>query len=471
MLTEQGQLILPGANGLTVTDLFQNPLLFLLPALGIMALSLLLMRLLPILFLSLAWLFTHTRSVSFVLALRYLARTSITYTIPLLMLTVTFSLFVFTASLARTLENHLHDQSYYRLGAELRLIDFDAGTAADGGQKTHFFFYPHHDYLQVPGLEAVSRVARYRGSMRLADQSLEVAFIGLDRMDFAEVAFWRADFAPESLGSLMNRLAQVPDGVLIPQAVRLENHLNIGDVVRVRLEIGEQTLLTSMTVVGTFDYFPTWTPGQELLLAGNLDYVFEQMGGPQPYQVWLSPDPAYETAQIEADLKALNKWVRLSPSPMQAIIAEQERPQRQGLFGVLSIGLMGAALLTMLGLLLYAFFSFRRRAVELGALRAVGLSRWQMSGVVIWEYVLLALLGLGAGTGLGTWASTIFIPYFQFGGTPMASSPPFVVEIAWPALSLIYGLFSLVFILALIVLIYLLFRMKLFEAIKLGEVV
>ncbi len=49
--------------------------------------------------------------------------------------------------------------------------------------------------------------------------------------------------------------------------------------------------------------------------------------------------------------------------------------------------------------------------------------------------------------------------------------PPFMVEIAWADIFRIYALFGLLFIAALVILGVLLMRMKIFQAIKLGETV
>ena len=79
------------------------------------------------------------------------------------------------------------------------------------------------------------------------------------------------------------------------------------------------------------------------------------------------------------------------------------------------------------------------------------------------------MVGSAAGTGLGVWASRIFIPYLQIGAEATARVPPFVVETPWPALMRLYALFGLLFLVALVGLIRLLLRMKVFDAIKLGE--
>jgi putative ABC transport system permease protein len=138
---------------------------------------------------------------------------------------------------------------------------------------------------------------------------------------------------------------------------------------------------------------------------------------------------------------------------------------------VLSVGFLASAVLTVLGFLLYALFSFRRRFIELGTLRAIGLSTRQLGIFLVCELAFLIILGLSAGTWIGITISDLFIPYLQIGAGPTANTPPFVVEIAWFALTRLYMLFGALFIAAFSVLIVLLMRMKVFEAIKLGETV
>jgi len=84
---------------------------------------------------------------------------------------------------------------------------------------------------------------------------------------------------------------------------------------------------------------------------------------------------------------------------------------------------------------------------------------------------VLILAGVGLGTALGVAASSLFIPYFQIGGEKTALVPPFIVRIAWQQLGTIYAVFGLMFIVAVIVLVILLARMRIFEAVKLGEAI
>ena len=138
---------------------------------------------------------------------------------------------------------------------------------------------------------------------------------------------------------------------------------------------------------------------------------------------------------------------------------------------MLFIGFAAAAVLTVLAFLLYVLFSFQRRFIELGVLRASGLSNGQMTSYMAWELAFLVLLGGIAGTALGVWASRLFIPFLQVGSDAASLTPPFVVLINWQAVFQIYIVFAVLFVVTLIVVVTLLRRMKVFQAIKLGETV
>ncbi len=124
LLRQQGSISVLGAesNGTP----FQNPLLFLIPALGALALALIMLRLLPVTMSAMAWIASHTKSVGFLLATRYLARDPAFYSTPLILLILTLSLSTFTASLAQTLDAHLYDNNYYAVGADGRLTELGA---------------------------------------------------------------------------------------------------------------------------------------------------------------------------------------------------------------------------------------------------------------------------------------------------------------------------------------------------------
>jgi putative ABC transport system permease protein len=192
----------------------------LLPALVALALTLLILRLLPLLMAVIAWIAARTNSVGFLLATRYLAREPGLYSTPLVLLMLTLGLSVFTASLAQTLDNHLYDQSYYTIGADARLVEL--GAATDAGESTfggvgfqaagaaatpepaateessiteitgpEWVFIPVTEHLNVEEIEAAARVGEFEGAVQIQDGWQSIQVIGIDRIDFPKVAFWR----------------------------------------------------------------------------------------------------------------------------------------------------------------------------------------------------------------------------------------------------------------------------------------
>jgi putative ABC transport system permease protein len=149
------------------------------------------------------------------------------------LLILTLSLSAFTATLAGTLDNHLHDQIYYRIGSDVNFVDLgdspdDPGMGRAGRRpaqqssgsgmftenpKPARLVLPAGDrVLQLPGVQDATRVGRYQAT----------AIFG-SRYDSGESWASTATTCPtspsgaatlpaNSLGELMNRLAAQPDG-------------------------------------------------------------------------------------------------------------------------------------------------------------------------------------------------------------------------------------------------------------------
>jgi putative ABC transport system permease protein len=503
ILRSQGSLVIPVTGTALPNDLFQNPLLLLVPALGIFSLTLFLLRILPYLMELAAWLVRRISGVGFLLAARHLSRTPGFYSAPLILLILTLSLSTYTASLAKTLDRFLFDQNYYQAGADVSLVQWrenagdpgagtggkDSGTAdpailtTDSGLdflqtgSQRWYFPAISEYLRIPGVAAATRVGKYEVTLQVGSAQVSgLRLIGVDRAEFPLAAYWRRDFAPLPLSSLMNSLAARRDGVLVTRSFMQRNGVKLGDSLPATLDSFTFPLNRKLafTIVGELDLFPTWNPaaGSDLVLVGNLDYIFEEAGSRLPYEVWMKVGPQFDHKAVGAAVYAnVGEGILSFQDASARVLAQQQRPERQGVFGVLSIGFAAGAVLTVVGFLLYALFSFRRRFIEIGVLRAIGLSLGQMVSFLAWELAILIGVGLAAGTGLGVMVSRLFIPYLQVGTTAASNIPPYVVIIAWPEIIRIYSLFGGMFVIAMIGLAFMLVRIKIFEAVKLGETV
>lgn len=487
LLRQQGTIAVSGVVDISGGDPFSNPLLFLVPVLSMVALTLFLIRLFPFFLRFIAWLFSRLPGTTFLLAARQLSRSPGFYVAPMLLLILTLALATFTSSLAATMDRSLIDQVRYGVGGDMRLIEPGEDTrsafsvAPTGGTEAatttanagpRWLFLPVSEHLKVDGITSATRVGRYAATGNFSSGKVKAEVLGIDRVDYSQIAFWRNDFGPGSLGAMMNALAMEPNGVLVHRTVLTQNALEVGDDIRVTVLAGEGPVETTMKIVGWFRYWPTWYPNKDdagTLFVTNLDNLFEQIGTQVPYDVWVNVKPGTDPEAVADGTRKLGVVVLSVHDVQSAIAKEQTRPERQGLFGVLSVGFAAAALLTVAGFFLYAIFSFRRRLIELGVLRAIGLGAGQMAAYLGWELILLLGVGVGAGTALGVAASQLYIPYMQVGVTPETTLLPFVVIIAWTEIYRVYIIFGALFVVALVVLLIFLLRMKIFQAVKLGE--
>jgi len=217
------------------------------------------------------------------------------------------------------------------------------------------------------------------------------------------------------------------------------------------------------------EYFPSQYPGDGPFFVANLDYLFESTGGLQPYDVWLRTAQDADPQAIVLGVNNLGVAVIRAQDARQVLAQTFQAPNRQGVLGLLSVGFLAASLLTVVGFLLYALFSFRERFIQLGVLRAIGLSGGQMAAYLALEQFFLILTGLAVGTGIAVLASYLFIPHLgvTFGLHP--GVPPSVVEIAWGDILRVYAVFGGMLLAGVGATLLSLRRMRIFQAIKMGE--
>jgi putative ABC transport system permease protein len=467
---------------------FENPLLFLLPTFFILAASLLFARGLPRLLSALAWLAGRTRWTIPVLSLRQLARSSGSHTGPLVLMIFTLSLAAFVASMAMTFDRTLEDSIYYEIGADLNLVESAEYTGETGtnqstppgvptpqpgrpstDQPAVWNLLPVSDHLSLPGVEAAARVGRYDAEMQTGGRRSRGRLVGIDRTDFPDVAFFRDDFSAEPLLGLMNRLAIEPSALLVDRSTWERLSLSSGDQVQLNVTFSGERRTLTFKAVGLLDYFPSLYPSDGAFFIANLDYIFESFGGLLPYDVWLRTSDGADTGAIILGLNRMGVTVVRSQDARQSMQEAFTAPRRQGVLGLLSAGFLAASLLTVTGFLMYALLSFHQRFIQLGVLRAIGLSTSQMGVSLAMEQVLLIGAGLAAGTGIGILAAYLFIPHLPMNLGTRPDILPSVVQIAWIDILRVYAVFGAMLAAGVGATLGSLRKMKIFQAVKLGE--
>ncbi len=473
-VVQQGGLVDVEGGARNIDDAYNQPFVFLLPPLTIFALTLFILRFLPPILRFMAWLIQWSNSVGLLIVTRQLERSPGAYYLPLILLVSTISLGIYTASFARTIDRYLYEQQYYKVSADMSVRVFSqtaSGIPGGGGGNEEPPAYMHiSEFTSMPHVINATRIGEYTAKARLTMTSVEGTFIGIDRADLGRVIFWRPDFAPYRLGYLTNALALQQDSVLVSREFLEQRGLEIGDLLELDIRSGGDLFKINLQIAGSLEYFPRWYPEEDgALFVGNLDYLFEQAQQELAHRVIARVEPEFNAREFSRAVIDRGAAGVIIEEPTTRIVKTQSAPERQGLFGLLSIGFITSSLATMIGFLLYTVFSYRRRYVELGILRAIGLSQASMMLSVAWELGLLIVMGLALGVGIGLVVSVLYIPYMQFVSSLEGVVPPYVITMAWTEIAQIVALFVLTFLLIMIILLVILRRMRIFQAVKLGE--
>jgi putative ABC transport system permease protein len=417
-------------------DLYQDPLLILVPGLFILAAALLALRVFPLVMRGIDRLAGVVPWITPHLTLRQLSRQSPGYINPLLLLIVSLALGVYTLSLAASLDQWLVDRMYYRVGTDLAFEPYPTSAArseAEGSGPIGGIWIPlPYEFLDLPGVVAVTRVGDYPAEIDLAaDDEIGARFLALDRLDFPSVAWFRQDFAQEALGGLMNRLALSPDAILVPRQFLNQYPVRIGDKIPLKVAVDSGLRVNTLfTVVGTYDYFPTVYEEGKVTVIGNLEHLSNAIGVPAKHHIWLRVQEGTDGQAVFRAVPGTGVDAGRQRDAPALIAEEQAKVERVGVFGTLSVGFLAAVAMAGIGLELYSYASLRERLFRLAVLRALGLRRQQIVIQVMMEYALLTVCGAAAGALIGAAASELFAPFFTVTGEEGIPLPPLIPIIA-----------------------------------------
>jgi putative ABC transport system permease protein len=467
-LTKQGTLALRA--GEPPDQLFQDPLLILVPALFVLTAALLAMRIFPWFMRLLDLLARYTPWLTLHLALRQLGRNSQGYLNPLLLIIIALGMGIYTRALAASLDQWLTDQVYYRIGADVTFVPAPPLSVEESEPPPDGVFIPPKDeFRDLPGVQAVTRMGDYRVSFKTPDGEERGRFLAVDRVDFPTVAWFRRDFARESLGGLMNRLAASPDAILVTPAFLAAHQLNVGDQIELRVSLTRYySWIGLWRIAGVYDYFPTVEPG-ELTIIGNLEHLFTEAGSEFPHAIWLRVTPEADRMVLFSEVERKGLEVTKPLDAADTLRTEQGKMERVGIFGVLTVGFLAASLMAILALLVHSYASLQERLYQFGVMRAIGLMHRQVIGQVALEYASLTLYGAMSGAGIGLLTAQVFAPFFRIPDVAGAPPPP-LLPIIQESTSLQLALaFAAAMIVAELLIVLRALTTRLFDALRMGH--
>jgi len=374
----------------------------------------------------------------------------------------------FEASVAQSADSWLVERWRYKVGADYSFaqgVEPAQGLSGPIGQDS--WLLPVEQYRKLPGVEDATRVGDYIAISTRRDMP-NMRLLGIDRLDLPRVIYWRDDYAPESLGELLNHLAQ-SNGLLVTRKFLEQSTLALGDTLELNVLMEEGGQEMSFVIVGVFDQFPTMYEDKATVVIANLDYVFDQSGGAQPHSIWLRTQPDVDPWQLRQDIKAMRVAPMKEADSRTMIREDLQRLERVGIFGNLTVGFLAGSLLAWLGLLIYTLASLAGRVRHFTVLRAIGLGLGQVLASLSVEYLAVIAYGVVVGAIAGVATSKLFVTYFQFTEDPSIQVPPFTPQIAWGRILWIVIAYFGVLLIAEAIVLLRAARREVFQALRMGD--
>ncbi|BFH67786.1 hypothetical protein J27TS7_19380 [Paenibacillus dendritiformis] len=497
------QQLLSFKTGMTSDQLQVQPFLFFIPALAIFACGLFFLRLFPLLLRLFQWLGGKLLPVPLYLTLTQLSRSAKSYYPLMILLILTLGLGVYNASAARTIDTNSTERTLYQYGADAIIETVWESTlvvdrkdqggnkggnnggnngggggggpgspGGPGGQqppkgKQILNEPPFEVFRKLPGVEAAARVMQAKGNVVVSGRSIgQGMVVGIDNDEFAKVAWFRNDLFPQHPFKYLDALGKYYEGaaVIIPTNIAKTYELKPGDVISISL----QDQMVEFVVAAILPYWPSQYPDQTPFFITNLEYIYDQVPL-MKYDVWLKMKEKAPLAPALKELQKANIEIVTYKDVRSELARLSKHPTRGGIFGILSMGFLISVIISLIGYLLYWFFNLSSRVVQFGILRAMGLSRRQLTGMLLLEQIFTAGLSIGIGILLGKLASRLFLPFLQSAENAKMQVPPFRIIFDAKDTMQLYAVVAVMILTGATLLFMQIRRLRVHQAVKMGE--
>ncbi|MDF2936830.1 MAG: hypothetical protein K0Q90_2203 [Paenibacillaceae bacterium] len=485
------------ALGLNSMDFKVDPLLFAVPAIFILGFSLLLLRVYPLAIRLLYRIGRKWWSPPAYSALIQVGRSATGYQFIMLFLAMTMATGLFGASAARTINQNAEDQIRYKNGADLVLMakwENDAPPQSDGEEKSNelntskrvqYSEPPFIPFTELPGIESIAKVFSRKGDLVEKSSNAEVTIMGIETDDFGQTSWMRDRLMDHHFYDYLNLIAQDPAAVLISRSIAEEFKVQPGDALSIRWD---GTAYSTVQIYGIVDYWPTWNPnpqqaagqtqapqagnGNKLvkpkLVVGNLSYL-ESTLALEPYNVWLKLKPEASLQEVYKSIEEKKISLVSVVNTAQDVSDSRKDPFRLALNGAMTLGFVISAGVCLIGFLLYWLLSFSGRTLQFGIYRAMGITLPQLVGMIALELLLTSGAAILIGGAAGLVTGKLFVPFFQLSFNFSDQALPFQVIFKAIDELRLYAVVSAMVAFGLAILGFMLSRIRIHQAVKLGE--
>lgn len=462
-----------------------DPLLFLSSSLFIIGAGLVALRIIP----GVVWLvyrlgrkhWDPSMYASFLWVLR--TRKSQGYIVAFLVITLAIG--IFNACTARTVNTNEENRIRYMNGADLVLQEAwednrdEAQTPDDLiGFKLRYTEPDFGKYQTLEGPEVVTKVMYDTGascSSKSSNRYVDCLLMGIHTREFGECVEFQDGLLPEHWYRYLNAMSASPVAVLVSSNMETQLGYQLGDMISYRSKDGNAC---RGVIYGFVDYWPGYSPVTTVvskdgissevnnyLVVAHLGYL-QNDWGVTPYQVWMKAEDTdfiYDFA-----LEQGVSFTHFSDARAQLVELKND-PIFQGTNGILTLCFVVVLLLCAVGFLIYWILSIRSRTLLFGIFRAMGMRMGEILKMLLNEQIFISGISIALGVGVGVLASRLYVPLVQIAYASTDTVIPLEIVSQSSDLARLLLVVAAMVILCMVILGVLISRIRISQALKLGE--
>ena len=483
----QTTILVTEASGMSVPV---DPFLFIISTAFVLGAGLLFLRLYPYVIRFVSWAGKRLWPPAIYTSFIQVGRSGGREQFLMLFLILTISIGVFSANSARTINQNVVDKVSYKQGADIALqMEWPSnevppspvmGPAGMQDQmdpmssSNEAVIYQEPDfnlYSKLDGTTAAARVFLPSDTIRIAGQDRSFRsgkLMAIVPDEFGNVVWSKADLLQHHINDYLNLLSVSPDAVLVSEQLMTDLKLKVGDPISYTW--GDQGEVDG-AVYAVVKYWPGINPYEEkskYFVIANLNYV-QASTSLEPYQIWYKRAEESTTKQIYDDIESRKMNAEWVTDTKQLIVAAKNDALLQGTNGAMTLGFVVTLAISMIGFFIYWILSIQARTLQFGIFRAMGMSAARVIGMLVFEQILISGAAIFMGLLIGGVMSHLFVPLLGIVYGAAEQVPPFMVVASRADYIRLYAVIGGMLAAGLALLGLLVSRIKVSQAIKLGE--
>lgn len=407
----------------------------------------------------------------------------------MIFLILTVAMGIYNAQVARTINANEEEKIRYLNGADIVLQeledDEDQNTGGieatwepDLSETPVYEDLDYGKYQNLDGIESVTQVIvdKRAAASVVSGEVKNVTLMGIHTKEFGETARFKESLLSAHYHEYLNAISQNSQAILVSSNFQEFFGCRLGDVLS--YTTGQGKYMRGV-ICGFVDYWPSYAPvtmrkrsdglyseTDNFLIVANLSQL-QASGGELPCQVWIKTKGASGFIYDFAEANQI-KYTMFEDTAAQLIRMKND-PIFQGTNGILTIGFICILLLCTIGFLIYWILSIQSRTLQFGIFRAMGMSMREVFTMLINEQIFITGVSLGAGILVGALTSKLFVPLIQIAYSSADQVLPLEIVSLNSDYVRLFAVIGAVIVICMIILGVLISKIKISQALKLGE--